>query len=455
MPSWGVQSTGFIPATLADLRTALNAAWRSVFGDQINVDPQSRDGQEIGIISEPLSDLWQGGEAIAQLFNPNGAVDQGLDNLCAITGTKRKAATKSTVTLALTGVPTTTVGAGKVASVTGTAAKFTTLGSVVIAAKTAWANTSLYYVADRIKNGGNIYECTIGGISAGAGGPTGTAADIVDGAAHWRYLGAGTGAVDSPAESTVTGPVQGYSGTITNIDTAVGGWNGVNNVLDASPGMDDELNPALRIRRVQELGGQGVSALPALRSLILKLVGVTTCTIFENTTDATVDTVPPHSFEAMVEGGADADILNIIGKNRPAGIGPHGSTSGTVVDAAGVSRTNYFSRPTSLPLYVAVFVTKDPQSYPSDGDTQIKDVIANLGNQQPVGRDGEGTEIAGWLFPRRDVAGLGVPGVLYMTSPLLVDTASTPATTEAVATARQRIAFDTGRITVVSIDGTP
>lgn len=455
----GVSSTGFLPKTIDEIITALNAAWRSVFGDAVNVDPQSRNGQEIQILSEPISEIWESGEAISQLFNPNGAVEQGLDNLVAITGTKRKVASKSTVTLSLTGTPATLVASGKIASIPTTASKFQTIDPATIVAVPdgPWAPSTLYSLGARIRNGGTqrVYVCIFSGISALAGGPTTTSADITDGTAHWRYIGDGTGVVDVAAESTVTGPIQGYSGTITNIDTAVSGWVGVRNLLDAAPGSKVETDAALRLRRVAELGGQGgKSALPALRAAILRVKGVTTCTIFENTSDATVDGVTPHAFEALVEGGLDADILTAVFNNRPTGIENVGGVSGSVVDVAGFTRTAKFSRPTAVPLYVAVFITKT-SDYPADGDNQVKDVIVALGNAQPVGRDAEGSEIGGWLFPRLDVSGLGVPGVVKMTSPLLVDTVNPPLTTEVVATPRQKAQYDTSRITIVTVDGTP
>lgn len=454
----GVTSTGFVPLTLDEIKASLEAAWRFVFGDAINVDPQSLDGQEIGVLSEPFAEVWQGGEAIAQLFNPAGAAGQGLDNLCAMTGTIRNSATRSLVTLALTGVPTTVVAAGKVASVPSTASKFSTIGSATIAAVSAWAGATAYTIGQRRRNGGTqrVYQVITAGTSAGSGGPTSTAADIVDGTVHWRYLGDGTGAIDSPAQATVVGPVQGYSGTITTIDTSVSGWAGVTNVLDAAPGALDEQDPALRRRRIAELGGQGgKSALPALRAKILRVAGVTSCTIFENTSDATVDGVTPHAYEALIEGGDDQDLREAIFAWRPTGIEGVGGVTGTVLDIAGIVRTVKFSRPTPVPLYVKVFITKDPTAYPSDGDEQAKDLIVAIGNLQIVGRDAEGTEVSGWLFPRLDVPGVGLAGVLKMTSPLLVDTANPPITSEVVATPRQKAEYDTSRIVIVSINGTP
>lgn len=454
----GVTPQGFVAATVADIIAALNAGWRSVFGDSINVDSQSRDGQEIGVIAGSIGQVWEATEAVSQMLNPNGATGSRLDIVCSLTGTFRKSASSSTVVLTLTGTPTTVVAAGKVASVPTTASKFATIGSATIAAVAAWAPSTAYVIGNRRRNGGTqrIYQVMQAGTSAGSGGPTTTSRDIVDGTVHWRYLGDGTGAIDSPAIATATGAVQGYSGTITSIDTSVAGWTSVSNVLDASPGADAEKDPTLRKRRVSELGGQGgKSALPALRSKILHVDGVTTCFIFENTTDVTVDGVPPHAYEAMVEGGDDQDIREAIFAWRPTGIEGVGGVTGTVVDVAGISRTVKFSRPELVELYVAVFATKDPDAYPSDGDNQIIDTIVALGNAQLVGRDAEGTEVSGWLFPRLDVEGVGVQGVIKMSSPLLIDTVSPPVTSEVVMTPRQRAQYDTSRITVLSINGTP
>lgn len=53
----------------------------------------------------------------------------------------------------------------------------------------AWAPLTDYYVNEMRTNDGNkLYRCITTGKSAAAGGPTGTGADITDGAAHWAYV---------------------------------------------------------------------------------------------------------------------------------------------------------------------------------------------------------------------------------------------------------------------------
>jgi hypothetical protein len=52
----------------------------------------------------------------------------------------------------------------------------------------AWAVLTNYVVGDTRRNGNNTYRCITQGLSAGAGGPTGTGADITDGTVHWAYV---------------------------------------------------------------------------------------------------------------------------------------------------------------------------------------------------------------------------------------------------------------------------
>jgi len=54
----------------------------------------------------------------------------------------------------------------------------------------AWQSSTAYAGGRYVTNGGNLYFCTSGGISASSGGPSGTDADTdeTDGTATWRYL---------------------------------------------------------------------------------------------------------------------------------------------------------------------------------------------------------------------------------------------------------------------------
>jgi len=51
-----------------------------------------------------------------------------------------------------------------------------------------WKAATDYLVGDLVVNGSDGYVCTVAGTSAGAGGPTGKGAGIVDGTAKWDFL---------------------------------------------------------------------------------------------------------------------------------------------------------------------------------------------------------------------------------------------------------------------------
>lgn len=63
---------------------------------------------------------------------------------------------------------------------------------------TTWTITTAYALGALVTNdSGKLYVATVGGTSAGAGGPTGTGSTIVDGSVTWDYVGAGGAGVAS------------------------------------------------------------------------------------------------------------------------------------------------------------------------------------------------------------------------------------------------------------------
>jgi uncharacterized phage protein gp47/JayE len=443
---FGVSSTGFIAKTIGDIVSALNSAYRVVYGLGVNVDPSSRIGQKIGIYAGTLAEVWELGEAIFNAGDPDAATGAGLDNQLKLVGLTRKAAVASTAVLTLTGTAGSVIALGKRAEVIGTSNKFALDAGAVIAALSAWTVTTGYSVGQRVTNAGNAYQCITAGTSAGAGGPTTAAADITDGTVHWRFLGAGAGAVDAAATCTATGPVQGFSGSITVIDTPVAGWAGVINVLDAAVGRNQETDFEARARRALSFQKAALTPLGSIRAAILEVPGVTSCVIFENVSDATVDSIPPHAFEALVEGGDDTAIQAAIFANGPGGIQSYGTTSGTQFDSSGNAHTIAFSRPTDVDIWVIATLTYDPSAYPEDGDTQVKDQIVLDGDARQVGKDVVASQIAAGVFAQ----GVGV----FDVSSVKIGTAPSPTlSTTIVMTPRQKAAFDTTRVTIISSAG--
>ncbi len=446
--STGVTVDGFVAKTLLEIKTDLETAFKGSFGESIDVSPQSVFGQIIGIMAERYADLWNLAEAVNAGFNPDAATGAQLENVAAITGTFRLPATNSEVTGTATGTPSTTLPVGRVASVENTLARFVTIEEVTLADPGAWVNTTVYALDVRRRNASRVYQVITAGTSAGSGGPTTTDADITDGTVHWMYLGEGTGVVDVDFESEETGPVIAVSGSMNTIETPVSGWSNIVNLLDADLGSDLETDSALRIRREIQLRASGKAALDSIRAALLRVDDVSAVTVFENVTDATDgDGLPPHSIEALVSDGDDAEIWQAVFDNVAAGIQTFGTESGSVVDSQGISHTVKFSRPVDRNVWLIVNLIVDEDEYPADGDDQIKAAIVAYGDTFATGKNAVASSLAAQCF---DVA-----GVLDVSSLLLgLSNPPTVSTTIAVSV-RQLAKFDTSRITVNTTPGTP
>lgn len=448
----GLEITGFEPATLEDIRAEINESLKAAFGPSIDVSDGSVLGQLAGIMAERFATLWELAEAVNASQDPDAATGARLDAICALTGTQRLAASASTVTLHLTGTNGTAIPVGSKASVTGTEEEFETIESAVLATATSWVNTTAYTVGQIRTNASRIYIVTTAGTSAGSGGPTTTASAITDGTVVWRYVGEGAAYDTAAAQASETGPTIAVSGAIITIETPVGGWSSVMNLLDADLGSDQETDEALRIRREAELAASGTSTADAIRADLLALPDVTAVTVFVNDTDLTdADGVPPHAVEALVQCPDNADMDQLVWDQLlasvAAGIATYGDESGTSEDDAGNSHTMKFSRPEELTVYVDVTLIKDPDTYPADGDDQVKAAIVAYGDTQACGKDVVASRIAAAVF--------AVTGVLDVTDIDIGLTASPTLGTTIAVTTRQLAVYDTSRVTVATSDGTP
>lgn len=453
MTTYGLTTDGLIVKTLNVIRDELNQRMRDAFGKSIKVDDRSILGQINGIISEIAALVWELGEAVNSSQDPDKATGAALDALCTLTGTFRPPASYSTVTLTLTGTDASVIPEGSTAKTASTSVKFETTNACTITVVPAWVTLTAYVLGDRVTNGGNVYQCVVAG-TTGATGPSTTDITITDGTVTWTYLGAGTAAVNVLARATATGPLVAWARDISEIDTAVTGWSGVINLLDATTGRNAASDEELRQLREAELAGAGNTPINSLRADLLRLENITSVTVFVNNTDATnVDGMPPHSVEALVRPvsppptGFDQTIFDTLLANVAAGIATTGTITGTSTDSQGTVHTLKYSQPTEVPIYLIVDVTKDARYYPADGDTLIKQAIVTWGDAQSTGKDAVASAVTAQAFK--------IDGVLDVTS-VKLGVAPSPTLSVAIPISLREIAtYDTSRIIVNSIDGTP
>lgn len=325
--AYGMTSAGFVRKTLDVSREELEAALKVAFGEDIPL-VDSVFAVLVGIVAEREAEIWELMEGVYNSQYPDTADGAAFRNSIGLTGHYALGAEKSTLeAVALTGDVGTVIPAGSRASVPATGAQFETLEEVTL---------------------------------TGSG-------DTVD------------------MQAVEYGPVEAPSGTLTQIDTPISGWDAISNPTDAVLGRNDETDAEARARRELDMTVSKASAEGAIRRAILAVTGVTDCSVTMNVLDVADDAGrPPHSFEAVVVGGADADIRSAIWAVKPAGIQTYGSVSGYVEDSDGNAQVVKFSRGSTVRVYVSVSLVRN-SLYPVDGDAAIKALIAAYGQTLRAG----------------------------------------------------------------------
>lgn len=456
MPTYGVTPTGFNKKTFDVCFSEREAAFKEAFGAETDTSPNSPDGLLIAIEAEREADLWDYMEDLYNSQYPDTASGVSLRNVGAITGTTELEATPSTVTGTATGTSAALLNTGRIIQVQNDGARFVTTAAATLAALTPWAITTGYVVGDRRSNGGNSYICITAGTSAGSGGPTTESDDITDGTVHWMFLGNGTYAVDVECESEDTGPNVANAGTLNDIVTAVAGWSSFTNLLDADLGRSLETDPEFRVRREEELRIAGNSALEAIRQDLLALDGVDAAIVLENDTDEEDgDGRPPHSFECVVLGDVDEDVIaQAIWDGKPAGIQTFGAETGTATDSQGATHDVDFAFADEELAWITFEVTKKTTA--TMDDTEIEEAVqaAFVAWAEEAGRYTMGTGLVTskldapiWLDETLEAQ---IEDVTEVTT-VLKDTTPTGGeydATNKTVTTRQIVRFDTSRVIV-------
>lgn len=323
-------ANGLTVNTRAEEVTILNAGLQGIYGNDINLDSNSQDGQFVGIEAQVIVDQLELLVQINAGFDPDRAIGRILDERVAINNIARAGGT-------FTIQPITLV-IDRTVALQGLDAEFNSINGVG------------FTVQD---NAGNQFI-------------------LVDS----ETFTAGTYSRNFRAQ--IIGQVETIVDTITNPVTIVIGVISVNNPSGALEiGQNEETDAQLRVRRQRSVSINSAGYLNGLIGACLALTGVTEVKAYENYTNSTdADGIPAHSIWLIVEGGANTDIGNVLYQKKSMGCGMKGAVTGTIETVNGGDFVYKFDRPSPADLYIQ-FGIQPTTPTPSFDIVAIKQYIAD------------------------------------------------------------------------------
>lgn len=291
-----ITSTGLTIDRLDAILQRLQDGMKSIYGTDINIDPDTPDGEFIAIYGQEITDL---NEVIAGIYgfsDPTKAIGKWLDIQVKYVGIER------------------------------TQASYSYLNDVKVTAEmgTIIPSGTIY------KDENSVLWQTVSSVTITAI-PTYLQLRSVELGSY--YLSADK---ELTQQTVVLGVQSVYSTKVSEL------------------GNLEESDESLLMRFLRSYAVNSVEDRAGIESKLINLSGVTDAKVYENYT-ATEDSkgVAGHTMNAVVLGGADADIGLLIARNKSLGCGVQGSQSVTV-SYRGDDRVINFDRPSTLTVDVKV-----------------------------------------------------------------------------------------------------
>lgn len=307
-----LDADGLQTKSLNELITELEDGLKAIYGSDINVDSNSPDGQLINLFSQASIDLRELLTEIYNSMNPDNASGSILDERVTFNNIERKGGTFTIEPI-----------------------DFTTTQTVTLQGLDADAvdpDGTGYTIQD---NEGNEFILI-------------DSATLVAGSYTKNFRAKNIGQVETTL-GTIQTPVTIILG-VTSIDNTTGPIN---------IGQNEETDAQLRVRRQFSVAINSEGYLDGLLALLLNLDGVTEAKVFENITNAVdADGIEAHGIWAIVEGGANTDIADVIYSKKSYGANMTGAVTVDITTDSGDIFVAKFDRATAANLYIQFDIQK-------------------------------------------------------------------------------------------------
>lgn len=324
----GVTPEGFVVDSITTTLAQLTAAFQAIFGPDINLDPDTQDGQVVGILAQAINSLALLAQDTYNNPNPDSASGVSLSRLVKLNGIARIAGLFTFNT----------------AQCGGTEGTIIVAGSLVIAQGT-----------------NNVYQ-TMATVTIPAGGSVNVAIQSSIFAA-WNDSGS----------AQIGTPTAGPGG--------LPGWQTVSIIGPNTPGRPQETDQALRIRRAQSVAMPSQSFVDSLYDALApaNTAGVTSRQVYENNQDVPdpVTGQAPHSLYCIVAGTAtEQSIGEVLWLRRSLGVTMLGNTTVAITDSQGYTHDMNYQIPDEVEIWATLHYSPLP-GFPSNGPALLQTAIAN------------------------------------------------------------------------------
>lgn len=311
---------GLIIQPLTEILAERENVCKDLFGDDFIISGESSVANLQAVDADREYEIQELLLFLANQLDPDQAEGLWLDYICALNNISRYTATKSTIPLTIHGTAGTTKNAGEITIVDDSTDEY-------------YINTSAFVIGDE-------------------------------------------GTVNITAQATSYGAITALSTSTFSLKTPSIGIDSItyNTEGTATVGRDTETDDELRARREEAVSFTASSILSSIKATVSQISNVSYINAYENDTMNTVDTLPPKSFEIVVEGGDEDEIAKAIFQKKPSGIQAYGTTTKPIIDDDGNEFTIGFTRPTKIPIdYKIEFISDTVQT-----DEWKNDVKAEL-----------------------------------------------------------------------------
>lgn len=305
---------------LDKILSEFEAGFKAIYGQGIDVSPESADGQLIGLLSQMKADMQELLINIYRQVDPDLATGAWLEQRSAYAGLERKQATHSYLRSVI---------------LLGTQGAVIPKGTVV-------------------QDGNKAKWLLVSDITLGE-----------HGSARGDFKSEFAGAYPLPANSQL------------EIITHTSGFESATTTDPAQLGVERETDEQLRQRFYRSRARSASVSTESIAGKLLALPDVKQAVVLENYTNKTDSRgVAGHTINAIVDGGDDEAIANVLYENKALGVGIQGAVEITLYRNNG-HRIIRFDRASKIDLVVNMVLVRNTPDIEIDTD-KIKQALTDL-----------------------------------------------------------------------------